>query len=174
VFQAGCGPGSHTSIFSNTTLPASNNFWTKLQLNTKSDVFLSTNILLSLIKFFQPTYSSLYLKLPYRDIVAFRTKIEWVRSWSLTHCKLHVSRCDVKNIVRSFSMPLWCNKHLPGQSARIIVALEFLVFVSTRTPSVFGGKGKLCLFSKCSNILFFDLQVIFYGQMTSIINSTLF
>jgi len=28
---------SHTSFFSNTFLPASNNFWTKVQLSTKSD-----------------------------------------------------------------------------------------------------------------------------------------
>jgi len=41
-------------FFSNTPLPASNNFWTQVQLSTKSDAFLSTNILLSLI-FFQPT-----------------------------------------------------------------------------------------------------------------------
>ena len=37
-------------------------------------------------------------------------------------------------------MPLWCNKHLPGQSASIIFAFEFFgMFVSTRTPSVFLG-----------------------------------
>jgi len=54
-----------------------------------------------------------------------------------------------KNIVWSFSMPLWCNKHLPGQTASIIIAFEFFdMFVSTRTPSVFLWGGKLCLFSK--------------------------
>ena len=37
------------------------------------------------------------------------------------------------NIVWSFSIPLWCNKHLSGQNARIIIAFEFFgVFVSTR------------------------------------------
>jgi len=35
--------------------PASNNFWTEVQLSTKPDAFLSTNILLSLMIFFQPT-----------------------------------------------------------------------------------------------------------------------
>jgi len=30
---------SHTSFFSSTFLPASNNFWTKVQLSTKSDAF---------------------------------------------------------------------------------------------------------------------------------------
>jgi len=39
-------------------------------------------------------------------------------------------------------MPLGCYKHLPGQSASIIIAFEFFgMFVSTRTPSVFFGGG---------------------------------
>jgi len=42
-------------------------------------------------------------------------------------------------------MPLWCNKHLPGQSASIIIAYEFFgMFVSTRTPSIFLGGRKSC------------------------------
>jgi len=70
-------------------------------------------------------------------------------------------------------MPLWRNKHLPGQSASIIIALEFLgMFVSTRTPIVFCGGGKVVLVFEII-YLFFDFQVIFYGQMTSIINSIL-
>jgi len=67
-------------------------------------------------------------------------------------------------------MHLWCNKHLPGQSASIIIAFEFFdMFVSTRAPSVFfrGWKSSACLQNK---IPFFNLQVIFYGQMTLIIN----
>jgi len=50
------------------------------------------------------------------------------------------------------------------------------MFVSKRNPSVFGGEGKMCLFSKYSNIAYlsFDLQVIFCGQMTSIIKSISF
>jgi len=52
--KASYGPGSHTSIFSNTHLPARKNFWTRFQLSTKSDALSSTNILLSLIIFFQP------------------------------------------------------------------------------------------------------------------------
>jgi len=57
---------------------------------------LSTHILLSVQNF--STYCTVFLKLRYRNIVAFRTKIEWLggRSWSLTRCKLHISRCDVE------------------------------------------------------------------------------
>jgi len=75
--------------------PANNNFLTVVQLSTKSDAFyrpiksaVSNNIF--------STYFTEFLKLHYRDIVGFRTKIERMRSWSLTHCKLHVSRCDVE------------------------------------------------------------------------------
>jgi len=39
--------------------------------------------------------------------------------------------CDVGNISDHFQMPLLCNKHLPGQSASIIIAFEFSgMFVS--------------------------------------------
>jgi len=60
------------------------------------------------------------------------------------------------------------------QSANIIIAFEFFgMLVSTRTPSVFLGRGKVVLaFEKI--YLSFDIQVIFYGQMTSIIYSILF
>jgi len=47
------------------------------------------------------------------------------------------------------------------------------MFVSTRTPSVFGRRGKVVLVFEIV-VSFFYLQVIFYGQMTSIINSILF
>ena len=71
-------------------------------------------------------------------------------------------------------MPLWCNKHLPGQSASIIIAFEFFgMFVSARTPSVFLGGGKVVLVFE-TTYLYLDLQVIFYGQTISIINSILF
>jgi len=66
-----------------------------------------------------------------------------MRSWSFTHCKLHTFPAVTwKNVVWSFSMPVLCNKHLPGKGASIIIVLEFFgMFVSTRTPSVFlGGK----------------------------------
>ena len=98
------------------------------------------------VNFFS-TYCTVILKLRYRDIVSFRTKkIAWVKIWSLINCKFHVSRCDVENIVWSFSMPLWCNKHLPGQGPNIIIAFEFFgMFVSTSTPNVFGGGGKVVL-----------------------------
>jgi len=43
-----------------------------------------------------------FLKLRYRDIVAFHTKIAWMRIWSLTHSKLYVSRCDVVKILSDY------------------------------------------------------------------------
>jgi len=54
-FIFGVRTAFHTSFLTIHPLPASNNFWTKVQLSTKSDAFLSTIILLSLIIFFQPT-----------------------------------------------------------------------------------------------------------------------
>jgi len=47
------------------------------------------------------------------------------------------------------------------------------MFVSTRTRSVFLGGVKVVPIFEII-YLFFDLQVIFYGQMTSVINSILF
>ena len=48
------------------------------------------------------------------------------------------------------------------------------MFVSTRTPNVFFlGERESCACFR-HNIPFFDLQVILYGQMTSIINSICF
>jgi len=71
-------------------------------------------------------------------------------------------------------MPLLCNKHLPGRSASIIIAFEFFgMFVFTRTPNVSFGLGKIVLVFEII-YLYFELHVIFYGQMTSIINSILF
>jgi len=79
-----------------------------------------------------------------------------------------------KNIVWSLSMPFWCNKHLPGQSASIIIAFVFFgMFVSARTPSVFLSGGKVVLVFE-TTYLVLDLQVIFYGQTISIINSISF
>jgi len=45
------GNGISQLFFSNTPLPASNNYWTKVQLSTQSDAFLLTIILLSLTFF---------------------------------------------------------------------------------------------------------------------------
>jgi len=112
-----------------------------------------------------------FLKLRYRDIVAFRTK-NWMDE-NLIIDSLQTSRFVLwrgKNIVWSFSMPLWCNKHLPGQSASIIIAFEFFgMFVSLRNPTIFLGGRKSCA---CfwNNIPFFDLLGIFYGQTTSAVN----
>ena len=91
---------------------------------------------------FFSTYCTVFLKLHYRDIVAFRTKIECMIIWSLTFCSIFrfpfIAIFTFPNIAWSFSMPLWCNKHLPGQSASITIAFKFFgMFVSTRTPSGF-------------------------------------
>ena len=130
-------------VWERRSLPASNNFWTKVQLSTKSDAFIDqysavSNNLLS-------TCCIVFLKMRYHDIVAFRTKIEWMRIWSLTLQTSRFALWHGKNIVWSFSMPLWCNKHLPGQSASIIIAFEFFgKFVSSRNPSIFWAGGKVC------------------------------
>ena len=43
--------------------------------------------------FFQPIgYCTVFPKLRYHDVVTFRKKIECMRIWSLTHCKLYVSK----------------------------------------------------------------------------------
>jgi len=47
------------------------------------------------------------------------------------------------------------------------------MFVSTRTPSVFLEGWKVVLVFELIYLLF-DLQVMFYSEMTSIINSILF
>jgi len=63
---------SHTSFFSNTFLPASNNFWTEVQLSTNQMLFINQYSAVSNNLF--STCCSVFLKLRYRDIVAFRTK----------------------------------------------------------------------------------------------------
>ena len=83
------------------------NFWTigqKFRFLDKSSAqheircFLSTSILAVSNDLFS-TCCVVFLKSRCRDIVVFNTKIEWMRIWSLTHSKLHVSPCDVVNIL---------------------------------------------------------------------------
>jgi len=150
-------------FFGKTPQPASNNFWTKVQLSIKSDAFSSTNIILSLIHFFS-TYCTVYLQLRFRDTVVFRTKIWMYKDvviYSLqTSCLQMLSThfqcpCDAINTFHS----------------SIFIAFElFGVFVSTRTTNLFGGARESCACFR-NNIPFFELQVIFYGQITSLINS---
>jgi len=87
---------------------------------------------------FFSTYCTVFLKLRYRNIVAFRTKIEWMRIGHWPTAKF-----AFPNIVRSFSMPLLCNKHLPRQSASIIIS-RFLVCLSLRLPQAFLGGRESC------------------------------
>ena len=121
---------SRTSFFGKTPLPASNNIWTKVQLSTKPDAVISTIILLSLIFFFNLHY----------NICNGRVSCKKLNGWEFGHwltANFTFPAVTWKNIVWSFSTPLWCNKHLPGQSSSIIIAFEFFgMFVSTRTPSV--------------------------------------
>ena len=111
---------------------------------------LSSNILLFLIiGFHLKVQCTIFLKLCYRDIVAFRTKK--LNGWDFGHW-----------LTANFTFPAF----LEGKVVLVLC--------------LFPGKEKLCLFpgrESCAcfrnNIPFFDLQVIFYGQMTKIINSFL-
>ena len=117
--------------------------------------------------FFNLPYSITKTALPRYSRVSYQKLNGWEFGHWLT-ANFTFPRCDVEKYW-PFSMPLWCNQHLPGQSASIIIAFVFLVCLSLRVPKAFfGGEGKLCFFSKYSNIPFFDLQVIFCGQMISI------
>jgi len=117
------------------------------------------------------TCCTVFLKLRYRDIVAFRTK-NWMDE-ILVIDSLQTSRFALwrgKDIVWLFSMPLRCNKHLPGQSASIIIAFEiFGMFASLRNPSIFLRGGKVVLVFEI--IYLFLPSRYFYGQMTSASNS---
>jgi len=57
--------------------------------------FFSAHILLSLQKFFNVLNSMSKIALPRYSRVSYK-KNEWMRSWSLTQCKPHISRCDVE------------------------------------------------------------------------------
>jgi len=63
---------SHTSFFSNTFLPGSNNFWTNFSSARNQMLFINQYSAVSKNLFL--TCCSVFLKLRYRDIVAFRTK----------------------------------------------------------------------------------------------------
>ena len=100
---------------------------------------------------FFSTYCTEFLKLGYRDIIAFRTK-NW-KDEKMVIDSLQTSCFPLwrgKILSDHCQMRLWCNKHLPGWSISIILVFEFFgMFISPRTPSVsFGGEEKLCLFSK--------------------------
>jgi len=81
-----------------------------------------------------------------------------MRIWSLTHCKLHVSHCDVDKYCLIIFNTL-VMQHLPGQNASIITAFEFFgMFVSTRRlAQAFFGGGKVVLVFEII-YLSFDVQ----------------
>ena len=135
---------SHPSFLAiHPCLPAE--FWTKVQLSTKSDAFLSTNVLLSLIIFFNLLYSISNSRVSYKKL----------NGWEFGHwliANFTFPAVTWKNIVWYFSMPLWCNKHLPEQSASIIIAFDFFGMLSPRlsrsvTSGVQGGWSPLEKFS---------------------------
>ena len=131
-------------------LPATS-FRQRVQLSPKLDAFSSTIILLSPIIFFNLPYSISKTALPRYSHISYKKLNVWEFGHWLT------ANFTFPNIVWSFSMPLGCYKHLPGQSASTIVAFEvFGIFVSTRTPSVFLGGVKVVRIFEIID-LFFDL-----------------
>jgi len=129
-------------------IPASNNFWTKVSSARNQMLFINQYCAVSNIFFL--SYCTVFLKLQYHDKVAFRTK-HWMNENLVNDSTANFTFTAVtwKNIIWSFSVPLWCNNlpgHLPGQSTSIFTAFKFFdMFVSTPTPSVFLGEGKVVL-----------------------------
>ena len=155
MLQAAYGPGSHTPIFSNTPLLARNNFWTNVQLSTKSDASSPTNILLSLIIFFNVLYSISKIALPRYSRLSYKKLNGWEFGHWLT-ANFTFPAVTWKNIVWPFSMPLWCNKDLSGQSASIIIAFEYLVCLLLRVPQAFFlGGWKVVLVFEIHQYIFF-------------------
>jgi len=117
-----------------------------------------------------------FLKLRYRDIVAFRTKN--LMDKNLVIDSLQTSRFALwrgKTLSDHIQCP--CDAintfQLPGQSASIIIAFEFFgMFVSLRNPSIFAGGGKVVLVFEI--IYLFLPSRYFYGQTTSAVNSIQF
>jgi len=85
--------------------------------------------------FFNLLYSMSKILLPPHTRVSYK-KLREFGHWLTANFTFPAVRW--KDIVWSFSMPLWCNKHFPGQNASIAIAFEFFdMFVYTRTPYVF-------------------------------------
>jgi len=164
--------GTPFLCFSNAPLPASNNFWTKVQLTRISYAFVSTNILLSLIIFFSLLYNIFNISLPPYSRVSYKNLNGWEFGHWLT-ANFTSPAVTWKDIVWSFSLFVWCNKNLPGRSASITIAFEFLYVCLYVHPKRFFGGSENCACFR-NSIPFFDLQIVFYAQMTSIINSIFF
>jgi len=137
------------------------------KFSPKLDAFSSNIILLSPIIFFNLPYWISKIALPRHSHISYKK----LNLWEFGHWV--TANFTFPNIVWSFSMALGCYKHLPGQSNSIISAFEFFGMFLCAYPSVFlGGVEVVAIFEII--YLFFDLQVVFYGQMTSIINIILF
>ena len=157
-------------FFSNTSLPASKNFWTKIQLSKKSDAFLSANILLSLIIFFNLLYSISKTALPRYSRVSYKK----LNGWEF-----------VRWLTANLTFPLWRGKYCLTIFNALVMqyttsrancqhCFRFFWYVCLYAypKRFFRGGGKAMLVFEII-YLFSDLQVIFYAQMTSIINSIL-
>ena len=149
---------SHTSFFSNTSLPASHNFLTNVSSARNEMFFIDRCCAVSNNFFFILLYSISKDALPRYSRVSYKKLNENLVTDSLQTSRLPLRRGEV---IWSFAMPLWCNKHLPGQSASIIIAFEFFrMFVSTCSrvpPAFFGGRESCACFR--SNIPFLTFSL---------------
>jgi len=143
-----CGNGVPTPRFSQYIPACQQRFLDKSSAQHETRFFLSTNILLSPIIFFNLLYSISKIALPRYSRVSYK-KIEWVRIWSLTHYKLHVSRCDVEKYCLIIFITLVMQ--LTPSRAKCQHNHCFRVFwyvCLCACPKQFWGEEKLCLFSK--------------------------
>ena len=102
---------------------------------------------------FFSTYGTVFLKLRYRDTVAFCTK-NWMHEKLVTD-SLQTSRFQIFSDHFQCPYDALCNKHLPGHSPSIIIAFEFFgMSVSTRTPCIFWRVRESCVCFR-NNIPFF-------------------
>ena len=137
-------------FFSNTSLPASNNFWTKIQLSKKSDAFLSAKILLSLIIFFNLLYSISKIVLPRYSRVSYKKLNGWEFGLCLT---ANFPAVTWKILSDYFQCP--CDAMNNFQNKLPALLSSFMVCLSLRVPQAFYGGGKIMLVFEII-FLFFD------------------
>jgi len=111
------------------------------------------------------TYCTIFLQLCNHDIVASHKKLNgWAEVGHWLAANFTFPAVTWKNIFWSFSMPLWCNNLLPGQSASIHSFEFFAVLL------VWLGWGQICNFWLFSvSLAFFMLEkgqmkFVFFGR----------
>jgi len=120
--------------------------------SARNQTLFSTHILVSLQKFFNLLYSiskialSRYSRISYKKLNGYAREVGL-----LLDANFIFPAVTWKNIVWSFSMPLWCNKHLPGQSASIH-CFEFLAVLQVRL--FWGQIYNFCFFFNTFSFLF--------------------